>query len=180
MPAVWVQDDLLKLLEAMKVALPQKDLTKYKTSESHLDWQKVAFNSYTAEMCKQKWQEVSKEVRPLSLQIATESLPIFRCRNVIFSMLFLQIRKFRTLTELIVDAQDYIKNPYKGKKIKVGEAYLHLLSVISMFLVLILNLLHTETPRLPQEAPDTIFPLLHGKEGQVRKVAPRDEQPRPH
>uniref|UniRef100_A0AAQ6AA93 HMG box domain-containing protein n=1 Tax=Amphiprion ocellaris TaxID=80972 RepID=A0AAQ6AA93_AMPOC len=86
---LWAQDDLLKLLEAMKVALPQKDLTKYKTSESHLDWQKVAFNSYTAEMCKQKWQEVSKE-----------------------------IRKFRTLTELIVDAQDYIKNPYKGKKIK--------------------------------------------------------------
>lgn len=59
----WAQNDLLKLLDAMKVALPQKDLTKYKTSESHLDWQKVAFNSYTAEMCKQKWQEVSKEVR---------------------------------------------------------------------------------------------------------------------
>lgn len=64
--AVWAQHDLLKLLDAMKVALPQKDLTKYKTSESHLDWQKVAFNSYTAEMCKQKWQEVSKEVRRLS------------------------------------------------------------------------------------------------------------------
>lgn len=30
-----------------------------------------------------------------------------------------KIRKFRTLTELIFDAQDYIKNPYKGKKIKV-------------------------------------------------------------
>ncbi|XP_037647539.1 nucleolar transcription factor 1 isoform X3 [Sebastes umbrosus] len=86
---VWAQDDLLKLLEAIKVALPQKDLTKYKTSESHLDWTKVAFNSFTADMCKQKWSEVSKE-----------------------------IRKFRTLTELIFDAQDYIKNPYKGKKIK--------------------------------------------------------------
>ncbi|XP_068574640.1 nucleolar transcription factor 1 isoform X3 [Cebidichthys violaceus] len=86
---VWAQEDLLKLLEAMKMALPQKDLTKYKTSESHLDWQKVAFNSFTAEMCKLKWTEVSKE-----------------------------IRKFRTLTELIFDAQDYIKNPYKGKKIK--------------------------------------------------------------
>ncbi|XP_067089783.1 nucleolar transcription factor 1 isoform X2 [Osmerus mordax] len=86
---VWPQDDLLKLLEVMKVNLPQKDLTKYKTSESHLDWEKVAFNSYTAEMCKQKWLEVSKE-----------------------------IRKFRTLTELIFDAQDYIKNPYKGKKLK--------------------------------------------------------------
>lgn len=71
-PAVWVQDDLLKLLEAMKVALPQKDLTKYKTSESHLDWQKVAFNSYTAEMCKQKWQEVSKEVRLFISEIFTE------------------------------------------------------------------------------------------------------------
>uniref|UniRef100_A0A3P8X380 Upstream binding transcription factor n=1 Tax=Cynoglossus semilaevis TaxID=244447 RepID=A0A3P8X380_CYNSE len=86
---VWAQEDLLRLLDAMKVALPQKDFTKYKTSEAHLDWQKVAFNSFTAEMCKQKWLEVSKE-----------------------------IRKFRTLTELIFDAQDYIKNPYKGKKIK--------------------------------------------------------------
>uniref|UniRef100_A0A4W6CME3 Upstream binding transcription factor n=1 Tax=Lates calcarifer TaxID=8187 RepID=A0A4W6CME3_LATCA len=85
---VWAQDDLLKLLEAMKVALPQKDLTKYKTSESHLDWQKVAFNSYTAG-------------------------DIYCLPKVKFS-----IRKFRTLTELIIDAQDYIKNPYKGKKIK--------------------------------------------------------------
>ncbi|XP_016368302.1 nucleolar transcription factor 1-like [Sinocyclocheilus rhinocerous] len=86
---VWVQDDLLKLLDAIKVNLPEKDLTKYKTSESHLDWEKVAFNSYSGEMCKQKWKEVSRE-----------------------------IRKFRTLTELIVDAQDYVKNPYKGKKLK--------------------------------------------------------------
>uniref|UniRef100_A0A672N244 Nucleolar transcription factor 1-like n=1 Tax=Sinocyclocheilus grahami TaxID=75366 RepID=A0A672N244_SINGR len=86
---VWVQDDLLKLLDAIKGNLPEKDLAKYKTSESHLDWEKVAFNSYSGEMCKQKWQEVSRE-----------------------------IRKFRTLTELIVDAQDYVKNPYKGKKLK--------------------------------------------------------------
>uniref|UniRef100_A0A4W5R6R3 Upstream binding transcription factor n=1 Tax=Hucho hucho TaxID=62062 RepID=A0A4W5R6R3_9TELE len=86
---VWTQDDLLNLLEAMKINLPQKDLAKYKTSESHLDWEKVAFNSFTGEMCKQKWNEVSKV-----------------------------IRKFRTLTELIFDAQDFIKNPYKGKKLK--------------------------------------------------------------
>uniref|UniRef100_A0A673JST1 Nucleolar transcription factor 1-like n=1 Tax=Sinocyclocheilus rhinocerous TaxID=307959 RepID=A0A673JST1_9TELE len=58
---VWVQDDLLKLLDAIKVNLPEKDLTKYKTSESHLDWEKVAFNSYSGEMCKQKWKEVSRE-----------------------------------------------------------------------------------------------------------------------
>lgn len=35
-------------------------------------------------------------------------------------VLFTQIRKFRTLSELIVDAQDYVKNPYKGKKLKVS------------------------------------------------------------
>ncbi|XP_062841116.1 nucleolar transcription factor 1 isoform X2 [Trichomycterus rosablanca] len=86
---VWAQDDLLKLLDAMKVNLPEKDLTKYKTTETHLNWEKVAFNTYSGEMCKQKWLEVSRE-----------------------------IRKFRTLSELIVDAQDYIKNPYKGKKLK--------------------------------------------------------------
>lgn len=60
---VWEQNDLLKLLDAMKVNLPDKDLSKYKTSESHLDWEKVAFNSYSGEMCKQKWLEVSREVR---------------------------------------------------------------------------------------------------------------------
>lgn len=37
--------------------------------------------------------------------------------NILF--LFTQIRKFRTLSELIVDAQDFVKNPYKGKKLKV-------------------------------------------------------------
>lgn len=81
--AVWAQHDLLKLLDAMKVALPQKDLTKYKTSESHLDWQKVAFNSYTAEMCKQKWQEVSKEVRRLSCVVPPRHLHSLLCATVI-------------------------------------------------------------------------------------------------
>uniref|UniRef100_A0A8C9TUX3 Upstream binding transcription factor n=1 Tax=Scleropages formosus TaxID=113540 RepID=A0A8C9TUX3_SCLFO len=85
----WVKDDLLKLLDGMKANLPQNDISKYKTAESHLDWEKVAFNHYSAEMCKQKWLEISREVR-----------------------------KFRTLSELIVDAQDYIKNPYKGKNLK--------------------------------------------------------------
>lgn len=33
--------------------------------------------------------------------------------------LTLQVRKFRTLTELIMDAEEHVKNPYKGKKLKV-------------------------------------------------------------
>lgn len=34
--------------------------------------------------------------------------------------LLLQVRKFRTLTELIMDAEEHVKNPYKGKKLKVS------------------------------------------------------------
>ncbi|MGH0154187.1 UNVERIFIED_CONTAM: hypothetical protein FKN15_036320 [Acipenser sinensis] len=85
----WPKEDLLGLLESMRINLPQNDLTKFKTAESHLDWGKVAFNQYTADMCKQKWFEISHEVR-----------------------------KFRTLSEIILDAQDHVKNPYKGKKLK--------------------------------------------------------------
>lgn len=51
------------------------------------------------------------------------------CSGVVFRFLnsplhsppfFLQVRKFRTLTELILDAQEHVKNPYKGKKLKVS------------------------------------------------------------
>ncbi|XP_066554718.1 nucleolar transcription factor 1 isoform X2 [Amia ocellicauda] len=88
-PELWAKEDLLRLLDGMKVNLPQNDLSKFKTAESHLDWEKVAFNHYSGEMCKLKWLEISHAVR-----------------------------KFRTLSELIIDAQDYVKNPYKGKKLK--------------------------------------------------------------
>lgn len=33
-----------------------------------------------------------------------------------------QVRKYRTMTELIVDAIEFVKNPYKGKKLKVKVA----------------------------------------------------------
>ncbi|XP_070990054.1 nucleolar transcription factor 1-like isoform X6 [Oncorhynchus clarkii lewisi] len=62
---------------------------KYKTTESHFDWEKVCFGDFTGDMCKQKWAKVSTEVR-----------------------------KFRTMTELIVDVIEFVKNPYKGKKLK--------------------------------------------------------------
>ncbi|MEQ2215107.1 hypothetical protein XENOCAPTIV_027549 [Xenoophorus captivus] len=135
---VWVQDDLLKLLEAMKVALPQKDLTKYKTSESHLDWQKVAFNSYTAEMCKQKWQEISKEVSHFKLHLFQAQCleeTLFRANPCMFDAK--KIRKFRTLTELIVDAQDYIKNPYKGKKLKYDEIQVRIINAVFCYSLLL-------------------------------------------
>ncbi|XP_067825118.1 nucleolar transcription factor 1 isoform X2 [Heptranchias perlo] len=85
----WPKEDLLGLLDSMRSIVPSNDVMKFKTSESHMDWNKVTFAHYTAEMCKQKWMEISHEVR-----------------------------KFRTLSELIVDAQEHVRNPYKGKKLK--------------------------------------------------------------
>uniref|UniRef100_A0A8B9K358 Upstream binding transcription factor, like n=1 Tax=Astyanax mexicanus TaxID=7994 RepID=A0A8B9K358_ASTMX len=86
---VWSKEDCLMLLERIRTLLPDGDAMKYKTTESHFDWEKVGFGNYTGDMCKQKWQKVSTEVR-----------------------------KYRTMTELIVDAIEYVKNPYKGKKLK--------------------------------------------------------------
>ncbi|KAG8566501.1 hypothetical protein GDO81_013275 [Engystomops pustulosus] len=85
----WSQEDMLTLLETMKTILPSQDSSKYKTTESHLDWEKLSFKNYTGIMCRQKWIEISNE-----------------------------IRKFRTLSELIQDAEEHVKNPYKGKKLK--------------------------------------------------------------
>ncbi|CAH2302674.1 nucleolar transcription factor 1 isoform X1 [Pelobates cultripes] len=85
----WSQEDMLTLLKAMKTILPPQDNSKYKTTESHLDWSKLAFKNYSGPMCRKKWIDISMEVR-----------------------------KFRTLTELILDAQEHVKNPYKGKKLK--------------------------------------------------------------
>ncbi|XP_069778792.1 nucleolar transcription factor 1-like isoform X5 [Narcine bancroftii] len=62
---------------------------KYKTTESHFNWDKVAFGPFTGEMCRLKW-----------LKLACE------------------IRKYRTLSELLTDAEELVKNPYKGKKLK--------------------------------------------------------------
>ncbi|XP_066484165.1 nucleolar transcription factor 1 isoform X2 [Tiliqua scincoides] len=85
----WTQEDMLNLLECMKNNLPTNDGSKFKTTESHLDWDKVAFKDFSGDMCKMKWIEISNEVR-----------------------------KFRTLSELITDAEEHVKNPYKGKKLK--------------------------------------------------------------
>ncbi|XP_071769282.2 upstream binding transcription factor, like isoform X1 [Centroberyx gerrardi] len=88
-PDEWSKEDCLTLLERIRSLLPDGDAMKYKTTESHFDWEKVCFGSFTGDMCKQKWQKVSSEVR-----------------------------KYRTMTELIVDAIEFVKNPYKGKKLK--------------------------------------------------------------
>ncbi|XP_034410574.1 upstream binding transcription factor, like isoform X2 [Cyclopterus lumpus] len=88
-PDDWTKEDCLTLLERIRSLLPDDDGMKYKTTESHYDWDKVGFGRFSGDTCRHKWQKVSSEVR-----------------------------KYRTMTELIVDAMEFVKNPYKGKKLK--------------------------------------------------------------
>ncbi|XP_075702151.1 nucleolar transcription factor 1-B-like isoform X3 [Rhinoderma darwinii] len=61
---IWSQEDTLILLKTMKTILPSSDSTKCKTTESRLDWNKLAFKTYTGDMCRQKWVEVTSETHP--------------------------------------------------------------------------------------------------------------------
>ncbi|XP_037696302.1 upstream-binding factor 1-like protein 1 [Choloepus didactylus] len=85
----WSKEDILMLLECMENNLPSNDQHKFKTTQSHLDWEKVAFKDFSGEMCKLKWLELSHN-----------------------------LRKFRTLTELVLEARELAKNPRKSKKDK--------------------------------------------------------------
>uniref|UniRef100_A0A3B4WYQ4 Upstream binding transcription factor, like n=1 Tax=Seriola lalandi dorsalis TaxID=1841481 RepID=A0A3B4WYQ4_SERLL len=58
----WTKEDCLTLLERIRNLLPDGDAMKYKTTESHFDWEKVCFGSFTGDMCRQKWQKVSTEL----------------------------------------------------------------------------------------------------------------------
>ncbi|XP_036179885.1 upstream-binding factor 1-like protein 1 [Myotis myotis] len=85
----WPKEDIVMLLDLMKNILPSNDNHTFKTTQSHMDWGKVAFKGYSGEMCKRKWLEISSK-----------------------------IRKYRTLTELILEAKELVKNSYKSKKLK--------------------------------------------------------------
>uniref|UniRef100_A0A3B4WXZ1 Upstream binding transcription factor, like n=1 Tax=Seriola lalandi dorsalis TaxID=1841481 RepID=A0A3B4WXZ1_SERLL len=61
-PDDWTKEDCLTLLERIRNLLPDGDAMKYKTTESHFDWEKVCFGSFTGDMCRQKWQKVSTEL----------------------------------------------------------------------------------------------------------------------
>lgn len=114
-PDDWSKEDCLTLLERIRSLLPDGDAMKYKTTESHFDWEKVCFGSFTGDMCRQKWQKVSTEVSERHLALT----PAVHSWARATSACVFQVRKYRTMTELIVDAIEFVKNPYKGKKLKV-------------------------------------------------------------
>ncbi|KAM5223962.1 upstream-binding factor 1-like protein 1 [Hipposideros larvatus] len=85
----WCKEDVVQLLECMENNLPSHDSHTFKTTQSQMAWEKVAFKDYSGEMCKLKWLEISYS-----------------------------LRKIRTLKELVLEAKERVKNSYKRKKRK--------------------------------------------------------------
>ncbi|XP_046888716.1 nucleolar transcription factor 1-B-like [Hypomesus transpacificus] len=86
----WNKEDLQRLFSGMKDNIPKRDMSVYSQRQKKMNWEKVAFHPYTAEMCDRKWKELSKK-----------------------------IRKIRTLSELISDAEVAIDSPFKQDNLKV-------------------------------------------------------------
>ncbi|XP_058939911.1 upstream-binding factor 1-like protein 1 [Kogia breviceps] len=85
----WSKEDIVKLLERMENNIPSNDRHIFKTTQSQMDWEKVAFKDFSGEMCKLKWLEVSYD-----------------------------LRKFRTLKELVLEAKEDVNKSYKRRKHK--------------------------------------------------------------
>jgi len=80
----WDQKSSNKLMERMFENITKPDTLKFVSGVEKLNWEKVAFKPFSVEECKARWYELGKP-----------------------------IRKFRTLSDLIVDAKEYLKDPYK-------------------------------------------------------------------
>ncbi|XP_028619199.1 upstream-binding factor 1-like protein 1 [Grammomys surdaster] len=87
--APWSEIDILNLLKYMQYNIPSDDFREFKISQADLDWSKVAFGRFSGEMCKQKWMEIS-------------------CK----------LRKFCTLTELVLEAKELMKKTHKNNPVK--------------------------------------------------------------
>ena len=84
----WSKEDIVQLLESMEKNIPSNERHTFKATQSVMDWGKVAFKDFSGEMCKLKWLEISYN-----------------------------LRKFRTLKELVLEAKENVNN-FKSKKHK--------------------------------------------------------------
>ncbi|KAM9336663.1 upstream-binding factor 1-like protein 1 [Symphorus nematophorus] len=80
--SAWTKANLQKLLAAMKTSIPERErYNTYTKGMKALIWKKVAFPPFSPEECQEKWLEM-----------------------------FQRMRKIRTLTELITEAEEVISS----------------------------------------------------------------------
>lgn len=89
-PVAWSEGDVRTLLETMKNSIASREKSKvWSAGLKSVDWATVAFRGFTAEECRAKWDEIMKK-----------------------------LRKIKTLTELIVDAQKAVEGSNFVAKLK--------------------------------------------------------------
>ncbi|CAL8383147.1 nucleolar transcription factor 1 isoform X3 [Gadus morhua] len=86
--AGWTQVDLRRLLGRIKTSIPaSKKDWGYSRTQKFLDWKKITFSQYSPEECQAKWKQM-----------------------------FQKMRKQRTLTDLLEEAEGAISDPFRPKK----------------------------------------------------------------
>lgn len=85
----WKSTDILQLIDQIQSVMPNDDNIKYSTMADKLEWDKVKVATYKPVECKDQW-----------IHITTK------------------LRRFRTMSELLVDAKQWAKHPWNafGKK----------------------------------------------------------------
>ncbi|XP_075403906.1 upstream-binding factor 1-like protein 1 [Tenrec ecaudatus] len=84
----WSEADIQTLLERIKNDVPPNDNKSFHKTLKTMNWERVAFKDFSGEMCKHKWLEISDN-----------------------------LRKSRTLTELVLEAQQHAQNPLRRKEV---------------------------------------------------------------
>ncbi|CAL8301636.1 unnamed protein product [Lota lota] len=89
--AVWTQVDLKRLLNGIKTSIPASEKDHgYSRTQKVIDWKKIAFSEYSPVECEAKWRQM-----------------------------FDKMRKQRTMTDLIEEAECAINDPFRPKKHQV-------------------------------------------------------------
>ncbi|KFO29234.1 upstream-binding factor 1-like protein 1 [Fukomys damarensis] len=79
----WSKKNIQSLLERMQNNLLRNGNASSQTTQSHLDWEKIAFKDFSAEMCKLKWTEISsklKKIPPLT-ELVLQAKELFKNHN---------------------------------------------------------------------------------------------------
>ncbi|XP_028285836.1 nucleolar transcription factor 1-like [Parambassis ranga] len=85
----WTKENLQMLLAKLKASIPEAERCfVYSKAQKSVDWNKVAFPPFSPAECEEKWKQILQKMR-----------------------------KIRSLTELITEAEDVISNPNQNKKI---------------------------------------------------------------
>ncbi|XP_076008277.1 nucleolar transcription factor 1-B-like isoform X2 [Genypterus blacodes] len=89
MSSEWTAEDMLTLLQAMRANVPKRSQpSTYRKEQRRLDWNNVAFHPHSAQACQKKWKQILQKMR-----------------------------RVRSLTELLDEAEDTLAEPLQNGKI---------------------------------------------------------------